>query len=89
MTGKLWYYILWYALYVVYGDGEISQMAKKKLSLTITEAIIDQAKIKAIKEKTTVSKAVDAFLWAWISDRIDLRQLPSPEEEKNLIDKTK
>lgn len=56
-------------------------MTRRKITLTVNEKIVDEAKIKAIREKTSVSKAVDVLLWAWVTGQIDLESLPKPPEQ--------
>ena len=46
-------------------------MAKVQINFKAEEELRDAAKIKAVKEKTTVSKALRDFLRRWIAENGD------------------
>lgn len=46
-------------------------MAKRKLSLSIEEAVIKAAKIRAIQEGTSVSAQVERMLRLWLGEDLE------------------
>jgi len=50
-------------------------LAKKKLTLSLDEKLINQAKIKAIEHNTTLSDAVAALLASWLRDDVSIEAL--------------
>lgn len=54
-------------------SGPRAPTGKAPLQILVTETMIDEAKIKAIREKTKVSRVVDELLRGWLDGTYKLK----------------